>query len=279
MKISTNRLTLSEHFYSIQCEGKTTGVPAYFVRLSQCNLQCGCTKKFIHSLTKGEYFLEEGKGFIGDLHEQGKASWSCDTTPVWIKGQDMEYETLLESWKDQNILQDILDGIIHVIWTGGEPSIVNHQISIVNFLNYLDTCEDGKYYPNSLFSEIETNGTVPFLPELSTRIQQINCSAKLANSGMEYKYRIKPEAISTIMQHPNYQFKFVISTEEDIKELFDTYVNPFKIPLQNVVCMPGLDKQEDFHERTRFCLEMAKKYRFVGLTRLHISAWDQTTGV
>jgi hypothetical protein len=43
--------------------------------------------------------------------------------------------------------------------------------------------------------------------------------------------------------------------------------------------MPGLDSQEDYHERTRFVLEMAKKYGYRGLTRLHISAWDRATGV
>jgi hypothetical protein len=43
--------------------------------------------------------------------------------------------------------------------------------------------------------------------------------------------------------------------------------------------MPGLDDQANFHERTQFCLEMAKKYKFVGMTRLHISAWDKTLNV
>ena len=98
-------------------------------------------------------------------------------------------------------------------------------------------------------------------------------------SGMTEKQRIKPDAIRRIMQHKNYQFKFVISTEDDVKELFRDFVEPFEIPLKNVVCMPGLDDQADFHERTQFCLEMAKKYKFTGMTRLHISAWDKTLNV
>jgi hypothetical protein len=43
--------------------------------------------------------------------------------------------------------------------------------------------------------------------------------------------------------------------------------------------MPGLDDQADFHERTNFVLEMAKIYKFRGLTRLHISAWNKTLNV
>ena len=81
------------------------------------------------------------------------------------------------------------------------------------------------------------------------------------------------------MEHDNYQFKFVISTEDDIKELFRDFIHPFNIPLKNVVCMPGLDSQVDFHERTQFVMEMAKKYKFRGMSRMHISAWDKTLNV
>jgi hypothetical protein len=110
-------------------------------------------------------------------------------------------------------------------------------------------------------------------------MDQINCSPKLSNSGMTAKQRINPEAIQQIMSHSNYQFKFVISNEEDVQELFRDFVLPFGIPLTNVVCMPGLDSQTDFHERTQFVMEMAKKYRFRALTRLHIAAWNKTLNV
>jgi hypothetical protein len=96
---------------------------------------------------------------------------------------------------------------------------------------------------------------------------------------MTEKQRIVPTAIKRIMEHDNYQFKFVISTEDDVKEAFRDFVEPFNIPLKNVVCMPGLDSQTDFHERTQFVLEMGKKYKFRALTRLHISAWDKTLNV
>jgi hypothetical protein len=130
-----------------------------------------------------------------------------------------------------------------------------------------------------MFNEIETNGTVVIGEDLFNKLDQINCSPKLTNSGMTEKQRIKPEAIKRIMQHHNYTFKFVISNEEDVQEIFRDFIVPFSIPLANVVCMPGLDSQTDFHERTQFVLEMAKKYKFRGLTRLHISAWDKTLNV
>jgi hypothetical protein len=129
------------------------------------------------------------------------------------------------------------------------------------------------------YNEIETNGTVYIEDNLFLLLNQINCSPKLSNSGLDAKQRINPDAIKRIMEHSNYQFKFVISNEEDVQELFRDFIVPFNIPLKNVVCMPGLDSQTDFHERTQFVLEMAKKYKFRGLTRLHISAWDKTLNV
>ena len=96
---------------------------------------------------------------------------------------------------------------------------------------------------------------------------------------MPYKKRFCEMALQRIMSHKNYWFKFVISDEKDMDEIQKDFIDPLKIPANRVIMMPGLDHQDDFHERTEFCLQMAKKYGYVGLTRLHISAWNQTTGV
>jgi organic radical activating enzyme len=237
--------------------------------------------KTVTDYAKGKIELDPGN-FKGSLHQNGSATWTCDTIPVWARGKEYEFQEILDSWKEQGIYDDICSGKIHIIWTGGEPTIPGHQESINKFMNYWTTqdpdvgMEAWKY---SCYNEIETNGTIFINIGLFLWLDQINCSPKLSNSGMAKKYRIIPDAIERILSHPNYQMKFVVSTEDDIFEMFDTYIEPFKIPLENVVCMPGLDSQENFHERTRWILEMAKKYKFIGLTRLHISAWDKTTGV
>jgi 7-carboxy-7-deazaguanine synthase len=279
-KISPDKLMISSDFYSVQGEGRSTGVPSYFIRLGLCNLTCGFSRAFGNQLLKDKA-LEDGEIFKGDLELEGKATWTCDSTSQWLwRGEDKDFDYLINQWIEQGIYQDILDGTIHLIWTGGEPTIKGHQVAIVNFLKYWGNKEP--YFISvveDVYNEIETNGTIYIEDDLFKVLNQINCSPKLENSGMTEKQRIKPEAIKRIMEHDNYQFKFVISTEDDVIELFRDFVVPFNIPLKNVVCMPGLDSQDDFHERTQFCLEMAKKYKFVGMTRLHISAWDKTLNV
>lgn len=297
-KITTDKLLISSDFYSVQGEGISTGIPSYFVRLATCNLTCGMSRLFTNKLMK-EQTLEDGEIFVGDLEQEGKATWTCDSTSQWLyRGVNQDFQYLIDRWKEQGIYEDIKNGNIRIIWTGGEPTIKKHQEAIVNFTNYLleqDNNRETSDYIDSFFNmdednpkqyeklptfdEIETNGTNYISDDLMFVIKQINCSPKLSNSGMTEKQRIVPEAIKRIMEHLNYQFKFVVSNEEDIKEMFRDFIEPFNIPLKNVVCMPGMDSQEQFHERTNWVLEMAKKYKIRGLSRLHISAWDKTLNV
>lgn len=264
VKKPVDRLDISEQFYSVQCEGATTGVPAYFIRLKACNLMCGGTN--------------------GELMKSGEATWWCDTEAVWKAGFGVPFYKLVQKWEQEGIRNWIETGRVHLVWTGGEPTIPKHQKAISAFLDWfekLDRCSfsDRSGVSLSTYNEIETNGTIPLTEGLFERMQQINCSPKLANSGMSAARRINPAAIESIMQHKNFWFKFVISNESDIEEIENDFIQPFNIPTQHVILMPGLDKQENYHERTRFCLETAKKHGYIGLSRLHISAWNQTTGV
>ena len=270
-----NTLSVAEHFYTVQCEGATTGCPAYFVRLKGCNLSCGLSTKHLLEVKNAGRGNTDSGSFVGDLHKENSATWTCDTAPIWLFGDNMSNDELIKHWEKENLLEWIKEGRIHVIWSGGEPTIPKHQRSIVQFLNYFHA--NDKH--TSTFNEIETNGTFYIEDGLFDWLQQINCSVKLANSGMEKDKRIVPEALIRIMDHPNYWFKFVISKEEDMKEIFEDFIYPFSIPWNRILMMPGLDSQSNFHERTRFVLEMAKKYGYIGLTRLHVSAWDKTTGV
>ena len=126
-KIDPNKLLISSDFYSVQGEGITSGVPSYFVRLGICNLTCGMSRKFANQLEK-EKKLEDGEIFVGDLHAEGKATWTCDSTSQWLwRGEDKEFQYLIDRWKEQGVYDDILNGNIHIIWTGGEPTIKGHQ--------------------------------------------------------------------------------------------------------------------------------------------------------
>ena len=197
MSINPNKLLISSDFYSVQGEGKSSGVPSYFVRLGTCNLTCGMSRAFANKLLK-EQSLEDGEIFVGDLHAEGKATWTCDSTSQWLwRGVEQDFQYLIDRWKEEDVYEDIKDGTVHIIWTGGEPTIPKHQEAIVNFLNYWSE-QDSDIKE---FNEIETNGTCYIGDDLFFNLHQINCSPKLSNSGMTEKQRIVPAAIKRIMEH------------------------------------------------------------------------------
>jgi 7-carboxy-7-deazaguanine synthase len=270
-----NTLQVSENFFSVQAEGWTTGIPAYFIRLTGCNLSCGFSKQGIKSLN--DSLTEKKRGGndheYADLYKEKKATWVCDSASVWLKGKATPFKDIIENWKNLNIFDWIKDQTVHIIWTGGEPTLPGHQKAIVQFLNFLT--DEHNIVP---FNEIETNGTTFINDDLFYKLDQINCSAKLANSGMSEEQRINPDAIERIMKHDNYWFKFVVSNEDDIKEIIRDYVEPFNIPRMRVILMPAMDKQSEFFDATRFVLEMSKKYGYTGLTRLQL-CWGEVTGV
>jgi len=263
----SNTLQISEKFYSVQAEGDTTGVPAYFIRLKGCNLSCGCSKSQITQIKKCGKDTIKYEDFIGDLVGKS-ATWFCDSTLTWVFGEKQKYSDITNDWEQLGITDKVNNGQIHIIWTGGEPVIF--QDNIADFLY--------QYNGDHIYNEIETNGTLYIKDELFDWLDQINCSVKLANSGMLPDCRIIHKALNRIIEHKNYWFKFVVSEESDLIEIERDFIKPFNIDPKRVIMMPGLDKQENFHERTKFVLELAKKSGYRGMSRLHISAWDSTTG-
>ena len=241
-----NKLAVSEVFYSIQGEGKTTGIPSVFVRLGGCNLMCGGM----------------GTQFDGELHNG--AEWRCDTIEVWMKAQSKEVQDVLP----EDCVEAIKNGA-HVILTGGEPTM--QQSGLQSFIEYIrENINKDAYF------EIETNGTIMPDEFLLENIDLFNCSPKLRNSGMDEMMTFKPEVIE-MLNTKNTIFKFVCGGEkewEQIKELYLPIVDRKKVYL-----MPQGENQELLNESRLNVVELAKDNYLNFTTRLHIEIWNKKTGV
>jgi organic radical activating enzyme len=238
------KLAVSEVFYSIQGEGKTTGVPSVFVRLAGCNLMCG------------------GKGTEKDGKLHDGATWRCDSIEVWIKGKSKTYSEILPF-----DCQEAIKNGAHVIITGGEPML--QQKNIEGFIQYII-----QEINDTPFIEIETNGTIMPTDDMFNLVHQWNVSPKLANSGMTLQDRINNEVLTKLSKY-NTQFKFVVSSKEDWDEI--KTINGIERLL--ITLMPAGSNQEELKETKELVAELCKENYLRLTNRLHIDIWNKKTGV
>ena len=239
-------IAVSEMFYSLQGEGRTIGYPAVFIRLGGCNLMCGGF----------------GTQFDNELHHF--ATWRCDTIEVWMNAQKKSFGELFT--------EEYVDAIKHganIVITGGEPML--QQKAICELIKYV---RDKISY--TAYFEIETNGTIMPCEELCNEVGQWNISPKLSNSGNEKNLRYNRKVLWDMCRLNNARFKFVISSEEDYKEVekdFDF------IPYQQIYLMPAGSTQEELEETRPIVADLCKNNYLMMTDRLHIAVWNKKTGV
>lgn len=250
----TNQLPVSEYFYSLQGEGRTTGVPAIFIRLTGCNLMCG------------------GYGVERDGILRDGATWVCDTIAVWIRGTMRPIADWIDVWNQElNFVQRLQQGV-HLVITGGEPLM--HQTRILSMLQHLELT-----WGLRPIVEIETNATIIPATELDERVHYWNTSPKLSNSGMPTTKRLLPEVLHWFAQNPKTMSKFVITRPEDWTEIQTDFIQNNLVRQDQIVLMPGADSLDKLLEMNKLVAETCIKHQLRMSTRLHIEVWNQKTGV
>jgi len=174
-----------EVFKSIQGEGPSTGRVAYFVRLAGCNLAC---------------------------------KW-CDTKYSWSGGTDYTMQEL----KDKLSSLGFKTGDM-IVFTGGEPLLQKGEI-----WDFMLGSASGTRYA------METNGTISLLglkwvPDI-LKHWEINISPKLSNSQSKEDVVVRDTTVhpdwflysNMMINNYNYRYninwKFVVATDEDTKEV------------------------------------------------------------
>tara|TARA_B100001175_G_C19512998_1_gene645155 strand:- start:2264 stop:3019 length:756 start_codon:yes stop_codon:yes gene_type:complete len=251
--MAKDRLRVSEMFYSIQGEGSFCGQPSVFLRLQGCNLTCG------------------GKSTITSKHCEGKATWRCDTIEVWTKGNSMSFQKICEEWERNKWIDRLTNGA-HLVITGGEPLLQMDVLGL--FLDYYN-----QQYQTVPFIEIETNGTIEPSSAIKKYIKQYNVALKLTNSGLQKENYFVKKAIQFFTNQKYAFFKFVVSNEQDIKELEETYIEPFQLDQSKIMLMPAADNKHDLAILEPNVIEWCKQRAWRYSARLHINIWDKKTGV
>ena len=228
-------MRISEIFYSIQGEGRLSGVPSVFIRTSGCNLRCvWCDTPY--------------------------TSWSPD-------GQEMSLDEILHAIESYP-----LD---HVVLTGGEP-LLSHEIEELSVT--LKTA--------GAHVTIETAATI-FKP-LSCDL--ISMSPKLSNStpwqkqngkfaAMHDQHRLNYNVVQQFIEGYDYQLKFVVDREQDfaeVRQIVDALKN---VDTSRVLIMAQARNRHQLHQKSRWIVELCKKFGYGYSPRLHIELYGNRRGI
>jgi 7-carboxy-7-deazaguanine synthase len=228
-------MRISEIFYSIQGEGRLSGVPSLFIRTSGCNLRC---------------------------------VW-CDTpyTSWNPEGKEMTLEEILHAIASYPLS--------HVVLTGGEP-LLSHEIEELSVT--LKTAW--------AHLTIETAATI-FKP---VSCDLVSMSPKLSNStpwqkqngrfaAMHEQHRLNYNIVQQFIDNYDYQLKFVVDREQDfaeVRQIVDALKN---VDTSRVLIMAQARNRRQLHQKSRWIVELCKKFGYGYSPRLHIELYGNRRGV
>jgi len=242
-------MKISELFYSIQGEGKRTGVPSFFIRTNHCNLRCRFSSGNLCDTSYTSWFPNDKKN-LGNV----------------------SIDFILREYK-KTACND-------VVITGGEPTMYPDELEML--------CKKIKAINKNAFITIESNGTyfgkftdnvnlMSISPKLKSSVPY-----KTEFEKMHEKSRIKIEVFKKYASLKkrnklDIQWKFVFTSEKDLKEIKELQkkVGIFK---NDIYLMPEGITESQLEANRLKTIEACKKNKFNYSDRLHIIAWGNKRG-
>ena len=221
-----SKLHYTELFYSIQGEGRYTGVPSVFLRTFGCNFKCRNFGRDKDDTSDNQEVMNIIQNF--DKYETFKSlplvSTGCDS----YSSVYPQFKSFVTHSDTDTIADSIMDILPHNRWmdehlviTGGEP-LLGWQRA------YPDLLSNSKM---TALKEItfETNGTQPLSTEFKDYLSKwkmhreknaltFSVSPKLSISGEKWSEAICPEIIRQYESVGFVYLKFVVASEEDVQE-------------------------------------------------------------
>ena len=217
----------------------------------------------------------QGEGMLAGTPSTFLRTSGCNLRCAWC-------DTPYASWEPEGedlALEEILARVAryrahYTVVTGGEPMIAPEIVPLTEALRQM-----GQHVT------IETAGTV-FAPvdcHLMSISPKMSNSTPLERDGGRWaaphdRLRIQPGVLRRLMAAYEYQLKFVVQQEEDLKEIKDL-VHELHANRQRVVLMPEGTDAEVLRERSVWLVEICKEEGFRFSPRLHIDLYGNRRGV
>jgi organic radical activating enzyme len=218
-----SKLKIAELFYSIQGEGRYMGVPSVFLRTFGCNFKCAGFGMPRGELSKEAEDIAQVAHMFTKYEDLPLVSTGCDSYASWHP----DFKNLSPMLTSDAIADRIMEILPHNEWldehlviTGGEP-LLGWQRAYPELL-------DNPKMKGLKEITFETNGTQKLTPEFKSYLAKWNSevgkeltfsvSAKLPCSGEKWEEAILPEVVCEYEEVGTVYLKFVIATEEDMRD-------------------------------------------------------------
>ena len=224
------------------------------------------------------FFSIQGEGELTGVPSVFVRTSGCNLRCRWC-------DTKYASWKPEGenvTINDLLDKVCgyparHVVISGGEPMIAK---GIKEFTHLLK--ESGKHITIETAGTVSPNGIQCDLASLSPKLSdstpkegEINKEWIDRHESKRLDYGILSEWVNSY----NFQLKFVVSKEEEIKEIQNVIRRiEGKILPQKVLLMPeGIDP-DTLRSRYDLLIDLCKENGYRLCHRLHIDLFGNTPG-
>ena len=224
------------------------------------------------------FFSIQGEGELTGVPSVFVRTSGCNLRCRWC-------DTKYASWKPEGenvTINDLLDKVCsyparHVVISGGEPMIAK---GIEEFTHLLK--ESGKHITIETAGTIAPNGIQCDLASLSPKLS--DSTPKEGDISKEWidrheSKRLDYDILSEWVNSYNFQLKFVVSKEEEIKEIQNVITRiEGKILPEKVLLMPeGIDP-DTLRSRYDLLIDLCKENGYRFCNRLHIDLFGNTPG-
>ena len=224
------------------------------------------------------FFSIQGEGELTGIPSVFVRTSGCNLRCRWC-------DTKYASWKPEGenvTINDLLEKVCsyparHVVISGGEPMIAK---GIKDFTRLLK--ESGKHITIETAGTISPNGIQCDLASLSPKLS--DSTPKEGDINKEWidrheSKRLDYDILSEWVNSYNFQLKFVVSKEEEIKEIQNVISRiKGKILPEKVLLMPeGIDS-DTLRSRYDLLIDLCKENGYRFCNRLHIDLFGNTPG-
>lgn len=233
-------------FDTVQGEGKLTGYPSVFIRLSQCNLRC-------------QWRNPDG------------SFTTCDTPHT-----SFEPETSNKMSVDEIVEKILAIDCDHVVVTGGEPYFQKEVTEIIDRLH-----ESGKHVTVETNGTIYRKSKAD-LVSISLKLESSSTHPELGQR--HNKNRLNYQSLLQFIQSsPDFQFKFVINDIQDVHEIL-TIRNELEgrsgIKINDRIwVMPQGISVSQLDDKMLWLVDLCKTYKWKLTDRMHLRIWGHAKGV